>query len=67
MGQIIATDGTDFAIVSNNRLLCMLFAALLLRTSVQGSSLARCVLQIARLNSSLAKSRQQHCSLVRMA
>ena len=23
MGQIIASDGTDFAIVSNNRLLCM--------------------------------------------
>ena len=26
MGQIIATDGTDFAIVSNDRLLCMPFA-----------------------------------------
>ena len=28
MGQIIATDGTDFAIVSNNRPLCMPFAAI---------------------------------------
>ena len=34
MAQIIAADGSSFAIVSNNRLLCMPFAATWLTTYV---------------------------------